>query len=114
MLSATSPPQVLMASPIPPQSLENLLNYLSVASVACGAIGSISALGVDFLRRRVRAKAAEYAASNDFKMLREDLIETHGDLQAFVQEYRQDRAIQQRNYVDMCERVARLEAKIGD
>jgi hypothetical protein len=114
MIAVTYSPQISMASPLPPQSLENLLNYLSLASVACGAIGSISALGVDFLRRRVSAKAAEYAASNDFKMLRADLIETHGDLQNFVQEYRQDRTIQQRNYVDMCERVARLEAKIGD
>ncbi len=102
-------------APIPPVlTIDNILNYLSLASVACGAIGSVSALGVDFVRRRVRAKAAEYAASNDFKMLRADLIETHGDLQRFIDEYRQDRAVNQRNYVDMCERVARLEAKIDD
>jgi hypothetical protein len=104
MLSATSPPQVSMASPIPPQSLENLLNYLSVASVACGAIGSISALGVDFLRRRVRAKAAEYAAENAFSQV----VSSVSHLQETL-----DRHIQtsQDNHSELSQRVSRLEGR---
>lgn len=97
-----------------PQIVDNFLTYLSLASATCGVVGSFSALGVDFVRRRVRAKAAEYAASTDFKLLREDLIETHSSLQDFIREYRIDREVQQKSYVETCERLARLEAKTGD
>jgi hypothetical protein len=95
----------------PPAQLDALLNYLTLGSALCGAIGSISALGVDFVRRRVRSKAAEYAASNDFKLLRKNLIETHGDLQEFIREYRGDRLQYQSDHLDTCQRLAKLEAK---
>lgn len=112
-MNYASLPSVLKM-PIPtPHSLEDLVSYMAIGSALCGAIGSLSALGVDFLRRRVRAKAAEYAASSDFKLLREDLIETHGDLQEFIQEYRSDRTQNQRNHLDICQRVSKLEAKIN-
>ena len=94
------------------QTLDVLLNYMPIGSALCGAIGSVTALGVDFLRRRVRAKASEYAASNDFKLLREDLIESHQDFQKFIEEYRDDRAQNHANHLDICQRVAKLEAKI--
>lgn len=111
MTHALPSPTLKMALPSP-QTIDNLLNYMAIGSALCGAIGSLSALGVDFLRRRVRAKAAEYAASTDFKLLREDLIETHGDIQEFVKEYRADRVQNQNNHLDICQRVAKLEAKI--
>jgi hypothetical protein len=110
--SFSTPLHSVMA--IPPTSIDIALDYLAIGSALCGAIGSGTALGVDFLRRRVRAKAAEYAASSDFKLLREDLIETHGDLQEFIKEYRGDRLKIQENHLDICQRVTRLEAKIHD
>jgi hypothetical protein len=106
----SSSPTLKMALPSL-QTIDNLLNYVTIGSALCGAIGSMSALGVDYLRRRVRAKAAEYAASTDFKLLREDLIETHGDLQEFINEYRADRTQNQKNHLEISQRVARLEAK---
>lgn len=95
-----------------PQTLDILINYMAIGSALCGAVGSATALGVDFLRRRVRAKASEYAASNDFKLLREDLIDSHQDFQKFVEEYRGDRAQNNANHLDICQRVSKLEAKI--
>lgn len=91
--------------------IEAIINYLGAASIVCGGIGSLSALGVDFVRRRVRAKASEYAASNDFKLLRSDLIESHDEFQLFLKEYRDDRRQAQANHLDLCQRVARLEVK---
>lgn len=99
---------------IPITSIDHLVDYLAIGSALCGAIGSCTALGVDFLRRRVRAKASEYAASSDFKLLREDLIETNGALQEFIKEYRGDRAQNQENHLEVCQRVARLEARKHD
>lgn len=98
----------------PPSQLGLLIEYLMAGSAICGAIGSVTALGVDFVRRRVRAKAAEYAASNDFRLLRSDLIETHESFQGFLKEYRDDRTQSQANHLELCQRVARLEAKIHD
>ncbi|MGL5063456.1 MAG: hypothetical protein ACRC62_26030 [Microcoleus sp.] len=95
-----------------PSQIEALVNYLGAASVVCGGIGSLSALGVDFMRRRVRAKAAEYAASNAFTILREDQNETHGVLQEFIKEYRIDRQKQREENLELVQRVAKLEAKI--
>jgi hypothetical protein len=98
--------------PNPPPSVDNILNYLTIGSMLCGAIGSTTALGVDFIRRRVRAKASEYAASNDFKLLREDLLESHETFSKFLVEYRQDHSQIQANHLDMCQRVSKLEARI--
>ncbi|MGL5064030.1 MAG: hypothetical protein ACRC62_28925 [Microcoleus sp.] len=95
-----------------PSRIDDLLNYLTLGSMLCGVIGSAAALGVDFLRRRVRGKAAEYAASHDFKLLRSDLIENHDSFREFLKEYRSDRAQYREDHLELCQRVAKVEAKI--
>jgi hypothetical protein len=92
-------------------SIENLVGYITIGGAVCAAIGSGTSLAVDFMRRRVRAKASEYAASNDFRMLREDMLESRDVFSKFLVEYREDHSRIQSNHLDMCQRVARLEAK---
>jgi hypothetical protein len=111
MNNASLSPFPKMALPSP-QTLDILLNYMAIGSALCGAVGSATALGVDFLRRRVRAKASEYAASNDFKLLRENLLDSREVFDKFLVEYRSDHSRIQDNHLDMCQRVSKLEAKI--
>lgn len=111
MTKSSSLPLVSM-SPPPPFSVGNIIDYITIGSAICGAIGSATALGVDFLRRRVRAKASEYAASNDFKLLRENLLDSREVFDKFLVEYRSDHSRIQDNHLDMCQRVSKLEAKI--
>lgn len=111
MNHASLSPSFKMALPSP-QTVETLVNYMAIGTAVCGSIGSLSALGVDYLHRRVRAKAAEYAASNDFRLLREDALESRETFNKFLVEYRQDHSQIRENHLDMCQRVSKLEAKI--
>jgi hypothetical protein len=113
MTQSSSFPLVSM-SPPPPFSVGNIIDYITIGSAICGAIGSATALSVDFMRRRVRAKASEYAASNDFKLLREDLLDSRETFNRFLIEYRSDHSQIQTNHLDMVQRVTRLEVKFDD
>lgn len=47
-------------------NVDDIVQMVAIVGTASGTVGSLSALVVDFYRRRVRAKAAEYAAASDF------------------------------------------------
>jgi hypothetical protein len=86
------------------QSLDNLVQIVGAVSAFSGLSGSMSALVVDFFRRRVRAKAADYAAQNDFARI--------GNAVALLQTTIDRHIITSASqHSEVCQRVARLEGK---
>jgi hypothetical protein len=86
------------------QSLDNLIQMLGAVSAVSGIAGSGSALVVDFFRRRVRAKASEYAAQSDFSRIGNAVAM----LQSTIDKHVVTSASQ---HSELCQRVARLEGK---
>lgn len=89
------------------QSLDSFVQIVSLASAFSGLVGSGSALVVDFYRRRVRAKASEYAAAAEFNQV----ISSVSHLQETLEKHMKT---SQGNHADISQRVARLEGKHDD
>lgn len=87
-----------------PQSLDLFIQIVGSASALSGLVGSGSALVVDFYRRRVRAKAAEYAAADAFSQVTTSVSHLQETLERHME-------TSQDNYVEMSQRVARLEGR---
>ena len=79
-------------------NLDNLLTIISIA----GTVGSTSALLVDFGRRFIRSKAAEYAAQSHFARIASAVEVLQETLEGHVKTAGQQ-------HMDLCQRVARLE-----
>ena len=86
------------------QSIDTLIEIIAAVSTASSLAGGGTALIVDFFRRRVRAKAADYAAQNDFKRI-ENAVEL---LQTTLESHSAKSAS---NHSDISQRVARLEGR---
>ena len=86
------------------QSINTLLEIVGAVSAASGLAGSGTALAVDFIRRRVRAKAADYAAKSDFARIG-NAVEL---LQTTLENHSAKSAI---NHSEISQRVARLEGQ---
>lgn len=86
------------------QPIATVLEVIAAISALSSLAGGGSALIVDFFRRRVRAKAADYAAQNDFKRLG-NAVEL---LQSTLEKHSAKSAI---NHSEISQRVARLEGQ---
>ena len=86
------------------QPIDTVIEVIAAVSAVSGIAGSGSALVVDFFRRRVRAKAADYAAQDDFKRIG-NAVEL---LQSTLEKHSAKSAI---NHSEISQRVARLEGQ---
>jgi hypothetical protein len=86
------------------QNASSLLEIVSLASAAAGLVGSASALAVDFMRRQVKAKAAEYAAKDAFA----GIVRSSSLLQLTLEAHIKTSA---ENHLVICQRITRLETK---
>jgi hypothetical protein len=87
-----------------PQSLDLMLQTIGAASALSGLVGSGCALVVDFYRRRVRAKASEYAAENAFSQVVSSVSHLQETLEKHIQ-------TSQDNHSELSQRVSRLEGR---
>lgn len=86
-------------------TLDELIDIAIKMSTITTIASSFIALSVDFVRRRVRAKAAEYAAENDFNRLSNAVTLLQATLDSQVNRTAS-------NHVEMCQRVAHLEGRV--
>ena len=86
------------------QPIDTIFEIVAAVSAVSGVAGSGSALIVDFFRRRVRAKAADYAAQDDFKRI--------GNAVELLQSTLDDLSAKSTvNHSEISQRVARLEGQ---
>ena len=86
------------------QPINVILEIIAAVSAVSSLAGGSTALVVDFFRRRVRAKAADYAAKSDFTRIG-NAVEL---LQSTIEKHSAQSAI---NHSEICQRVARLEGQ---
>ncbi len=84
--------------------LDDLVQMASLMATIAGTVGSGSALFVDFTRRRIRAKTAEYAAASDFSRITNAVDLLQNTLESHV-----DKTAQ--NHSEICQRVSHLEGR---
>lgn len=87
-------------------TLNDLIDLAPLLFTIAGAIGSTSALVVDFMRRRVRSKAAEYAARDDFQRISNGVAILQDTIEKQI-------AVSNQNHTAILERVAHLEGRFN-
>lgn len=85
--------------------LDDLIQAVSLMSTVAGIIGSASALIVDFVRRRIRAKTAAYAAQDEFKRITSLVLVLQTTVETQIKS-------ENLHHAEIRERVARLEGQI--
>lgn len=85
-------------------SLDTIVQIVGTVSAVSGLAGSGSALVVDFYRRRIRSKAADYAAQNDFARI--------GHAVELLQTTLENHVVKAAsNHSEICQRVSHLEGR---
>jgi hypothetical protein len=85
-------------------TLERLIEMIGLLGMFSSTVGGGTALLVDFYRRRVRSKAAEYAAASDFSRITNAVNLLQSTLERHM-----DKTTQ--NHYEVCQRVAHLEGR---